>query len=368
MSNKTLRVILLLIGLTLTLAFAFLLGCVPAKETVVVSHPAVGNTQADDNDLMESIADSAVPLAGPQGNVVSFVQVAVPVALAAPARTTATPAPTATPVASTATPAVPTATPEEATPAPASPTATPEAATPTPVAPTATPEAATPTPVAPTATPEEATPTPVAPTPTPVVTSTAASRLLERALDLIAQFNACTTADEKRELLGITNSNFSNDSFRKKLITDMGGTWENLEQEIVDATEYQQDKTLYVQVYIAGKSTDYEAVVYSTQNPALGGSQWSTNLVYDDETELWMEYTQKHPYNDSRVGYSLVGLYNKEGGYDALKDTMETSDVWQPVEVPEAEEPAETESSAPESPVPESPAPEAPAESGAESE
>ena len=347
MNNKTLRVILLLLGLTLTFAFALLLGCVPAKETVVVSHPAVDNMQADDVDSMESIADSAVPLAGPQDNVVSFVQVAVPVALAAPARTTATPAPTATP---------------------AMPTATPEAATPTPAAPTATPEEATPTPAVPTASPEAATPTPVAPTPTPTVTSTAASRLLERALNLIAQFNACTTADEKRELLGITNSNFSNDSFRSKLIADMGGTWENLEQEIIDATEYQQDKTLYVQVYIAGKSTDYEAVVYSTQNPALGGSQWSTNLVYDDETELWMEYTQKHPYNDSRVGYSLVGLYNKEGGYDALKDTMETSDVWQPVEVPEAEEPAKDESPAPESPAPEAPAPEAPAESGAVSE
>ena len=210
------------------------------------------------------------------------------------------------------------------------------------------------------------------------MTSTAASRLLERALDLIAQFNACTTADEKRELLGVTNSNFSNDSFRKKLITDMGGTWENLEQEVIDATEYQQDKTLYVQVYIAGKSTDYEAVVYSTQNPALGGSQWSTNLVYDDETELWMEYTQKHPYNDSRVGYSLVGLYYNEDGYDALKDTMETSDVWQPVEVPEAEEPVTDESPAseapapeapaPEAPAPEAPAPDAPVESSAESE
>ena len=178
--------------------------------------------------------------------------------------------------------------------------------------------------------------------------SSAASRLLERANTLIAQFNACTTADQKRELLGVTNSNFSNDTFRKKLITDMGGTWENLEQEIIDATEYQQDKTLYVQVYIAGKSTDYEAVVYSTQNPALGGSQWSTNLVYDDETALWMEYTQKHPYNDSRVGYSLVGLYNKDGSYDALKDTMETSDVWQPVEVPEPEAPAAAEAPAPE--------------------
>lgn len=176
----------------------------------------------------------------------------------------------------------------------------------------------------------------------PVVVSTTASRMLERANALIAQFNACTNSAEKRTLLGITNSNFSNDSFRHKILTDMGGSWEQLETDVQDAMAYEPSKALYVQVYIAGKSTDYEPVVYTTQFSDLSGSQWSTNLVYDDDTATWMEYTKKHDYNDSRVGYSLAKLNGQEGAWDTLKDTMETSDLWQPVDVaPEAGEPAE---------------------------
>ena len=190
--------------------------------------------------------------------------------------------------------------------------------------------------------PEE--PAPEEPAPEePVDNSTTATRMLDRAYTLIAQFNACTNSAEKRALLGISNNNFSNDSFRQKILSDMGGSFEQLEAEVVDSTQYQQDKTLYVQVYIAGKSTAYELVVYSTQNSGLSGSQWSTNLVYDDDTAAWMEYTQKHEFNDSRVGYSLARLNGVEGGYDELKDTMETSDLWQPVEVtPDTEAPVES--------------------------
>lgn len=164
-------------------------------------------------------------------------------------------------------------------------------------------------------------------------------RLLERANSLLTNYYACKTAEEKRALLGITNSNFSNDSFRAKLLAELGGTWEQLEDEIVDATQHQQDKTLYVQVYMSGLGSDYVPVVYSTQNAAQDGNQWSTNLVYNDDTTLWMEYTQKHPYNDSRVGFGMTSLYNNEDGYEELKDTMETSPVWEEVVVPDSPAP-----------------------------
>ena len=162
--------------------------------------------------------------------------------------------------------------------------------------------------------------------------------MLERADTLLSQYYACKTAAEKRTVLGITNSNFSNDSFRAKLLSDLGGTWEQLEEEVVDATQYQQDKTLYVQVYISGPGSSYVPVVYSTKNADFSGNaQWSTNMVYNDETELWMEYTQKHPYNDSRVGFSMTTLGNKADGWEDLKDTMETSPVWQEVIVADAD-------------------------------
>ncbi len=160
----------------------------------------------------------------------------------------------------------------------------------------------------------------------------------------MSDFNACSSNEEKRALLGISNSNFSNDTFRAKLLADLGGTWELLEDEIVSATQYQSDKTLYVQVYMSGLKNDFVPVVYSTQNADLTArNQWATNLVYNDDAALWMEYTQKHAYNDSRVTYSMTELGNNKDGWEELKDVMETSPVWEEVVVPDSSSPAPLE-------------------------
>ena len=174
---------------------------------------------------------------------------------------------------------------------------------------------------------------------TPVVTLSAAQRLLERAQALLTQYNACTTMEEKRVLLGASNYSLGNDALRTKLLVDMGGSWEQLEEEVVDATEYQQDKTLYVQVYMSGSSSDFTPVVYTTANSDRSGNQWSTNLVYVEDEETWMEYVKKHKYNDSRVGYYVTELA-EAGTWDALQEEMETSELWQEVTV-EEETPAE---------------------------
>ena len=108
---------------------------------------------------------------------------------------------------------------------------------------------------------------------------------------------------------------------------------------MVDATQYQQGKTLYVQVYMSGLRTELVPVVYTTQNSDLSGNQWSTNLVYNDDSALWMEYTQKHPYNDSRVGFGMTSLGNNEDGWEELKDVMETSPVWVEVVVTDTTDP-----------------------------
>lgn len=167
-------------------------------------------------------------------------------------------------------------------------------------------------------------------TSTPAFSGTAAERLYKRAIALVEAYNSCKTTAEKRELLGITDSNFSNDTFRAKLLRDLGGTWDRLESDIVSATQYQQGKTLYVQVYLVPSGGSFIPVIYSTQNSALNGNQWSTNLVYHDETNSWMEYTQKHAYNDSRVGYGMTQL-NSASAWNTLKDTIQSSSVWQKV-------------------------------------
>jgi len=272
------------------------------RNSVAVSKPAVIDPLSQDQTL-EAIPDEEVPLAG-EGDVqvVPLVSEEEPVtpapAATAPALSTATPTPTPIP-----TTAVPKATPAEAPASTASPAPT--------------------------------------PTPTPTPTPNTAARLIDSANALLNQFYACSTAEEKRALLGITNNNFSNDSFRAKLLSDLGGTWELLEDEVVDATQYQQGKTLYVQVFMSDVSSDFVPVVYSTQNADLSGNQWSTNLVYNDESGTWMEYTQKHPYNDSRVGYSMTSLYNNEDGWEELKDVMETSPIWEEVVVPTTPDPIE---------------------------
>ena len=168
------------------------------------------------------------------------------------------------------------------------------------------------------------------PTPTPAFSGTAAVRLLKRTNALIAEYSNCKTADEKRALLGITNSNFSNDTFRAKLVRDLGGSWERLESGIVGDTQYQQGKSFYVQVYLIPSGSSFIPVIYSTQNSALSGNQWATNLIYNDETRNWMEYTQKHAYNDSRVTFSMTNL-SSASAWSTHKDAMASSSVWRQV-------------------------------------
>ena len=309
MNRKKLWIVLL--PLLLLIVAAVLVGFGAFSGNHMVASTPIYDEPAEENPTVETIADETTPLAGTQPVQPLDIEPVV-VRVYAPAQTNS--APEQIPFES------------EIVPAPETPV-TEDPAPETPVTEDPAPE----TPVTEDPAPEE-----------PVDKSTTATRMLDRAYTLIAQFNACTNSAEKRALLGITNNNFSNDSFRQKILSDMGGSFEQLEAEVVASTEYQQGKTLYVQVYISGKSTAYEPVVYSTQNSDLSGSQWSTNLVYDDDTSTWMEYTKKHPYNDSRTGYSLAGLNAKEGAYDELKDTMESSDLWQPVdETPDAEAPAE---------------------------
>lgn len=183
--------------------------------------------------------------------------------------------------------------------------------------------------------------TPAEETPAPVTLS-AAQRLLERAYALLAQYNAAPTNKDKKEVLGASNFSLSNDAFRKKLLADLGGTWEQLETEVVDATQYQQDKTLYTQVYMSGSTSDMTPVVYATQNADLTGNQWATNLVYDEATGTWMEYVKQHPYNNGRVTYGMTALA-KDGTLEELQETMQTSELWAEVVVPETEPEAEPE-------------------------
>ncbi|MEN6418454.1 MAG: hypothetical protein ABFC73_05990 [Clostridiaceae bacterium] len=301
MKNKKARTILLTIGMLL-LALALLSGSRPLQKKLF-STQTNGTADTENSNGLEQIADETAPLAGPAvaPQTVQLVTEQEPVAKE--------PAPVG---------------PAPVDPAPVDPAPVdPAPVDPAPV----DPAPVDPAPVEPA--PEEPTP----------ITLSAAQKLLERSYALLAQYNACTTMEEKRVLLGAGNYSLGNDALRTKLLADMGGSWEQLEEEVADATEYQQDKTLYVQVYMSGSSSDFTPVVYTTPNADRNNNQWATNLVYVEDEATWMEYVKKHKYNDSRVAYYVTELA-KAGTWDALQETMESSDLWQEVELAE-EAPAE---------------------------
>ena len=304
MNRKTLRALLLSLGLLLIAFAVVLMGGSPVNNAVVASSP-VYSQSVDAAAGLEAISDSAIPLAAPVAEETlvltqTFAQEDAPAAQEPVAQQPAQEQPAQEQPAQEE--------PAQEQPAQEEP---------------AQEQPAQEQPAQEEPAQEE-----------PVAVTSSAIRLLERANALLAQYNACTTMAEKRALLGAPNNSLGNDAIRTKLLADMGGSWEQLESEVVDATQYQQGKTLYVQVYMSGISSGYVPVVYTTQNSDRSGNQWATNLVYDDEAAIWMEYTQKHPYNDSRVGFYMTPLGNNEDGWEELKDTMETSPVWQTVDVP----------------------------------
>ncbi len=317
MKNKKARTTLLAIGMLL-LALALLSGSRPLQKELFSTQTS-GTVDTENSNGLEQIADEPAPLAGPAVAAPQAVQLITEQEPVAEKPAPVDPAPVD--------PAPEEPAPEE--PAPEEPA--PEEPAPEEPAPEE------PAPEEPA--PEEPAPEEPAPEEPAPVTLSAAQKLLERSYALLAQYNACTTMEEKRVLLGAGNYSLGNDALRTKLLADMGGSWEQLEEEVTDATEYQQDKTLYVQVYMSGSSSDFTPVVYTAPNSNRSGNQWATNLVYVEDEETWMEYVKKHKYNDSRVVYYVTELA-PEDSWDALQETMETSDLWQEVEL-EEEAPAE---------------------------
>jgi chemotaxis protein histidine kinase CheA len=308
MKNKKAMTYLLTLGMLL-LALAVLSGSRPLPKELFSAQTS-GTVDTENSSELERIANETTPLAGPTAAAPQTIQLVAQQEPVAEEPVAKEPAPEE-PVAEE---------PVEEEPAPEEPA--PEE----PVAEEPTPEE-----------PVEEEPTPEEPAEEepPVVSLSAAQKLLERSYALLTQYNACTTMEEKRVLLGASNYSLGNDALRTKLLADMGGSWEQLEEEVTDATEYQQDKTLYVQVYMSGSSSDFTPVIYTAPNPDRSGNQWATNLVYIEDEATWMEYVKKHPYNDSRVAYYVTGLA-PEGSWETLQETMETSDLWQEVELEEA--------------------------------
>lgn len=76
---------------------------------------------------------------------------------------------------------------------------------------------------------------------------------MDAAQDLLDRYNACTTLNEKRELLNCTGA-VGNDQLREQLMREMNEALENdgmlkLEDEVLNQTQNQAGKDLYIQAY-----------------------------------------------------------------------------------------------------------------------
>lgn len=139
------------------------------------------------------------------------------------------------------------------------------------------------------------------------------------------------TDEQKRAYLGITDNNFSNDTYRAKILAENGGQWELMPQSVLDKTAYQQTSSdLRIQPYFFGTKWDQSIIYTNTAKDTSGSNLWATNLVFNHENGKWYEYIVKHPSNDSRESFSMTSLNNST--WTDFKAQLNDTTKWQVVD------------------------------------
>lgn len=134
---------------------------------------------------------------------------------------------------------------------------------------------------------------------------------------------------QKQEYLGITNNNFSNDTFRAKILAENGGQWEEMPQSVLNKTTYQKNSSeLRIQPYFFGSKWS-ESIIYA--NPAKDTSatnKWKTNLVFNHDNGKWYEYIEKNS-NNVIDNFSMTNLNNTT--WTVFKEDLNDTTKWQVV-------------------------------------
>ncbi|MEA5003038.1 MAG: hypothetical protein VB081_06025 [Christensenella sp.] len=126
---------------------------------------------------------------------------------------------------------------------------------------------------------------------------------------VIDGYSACSTDKERQEYFGITNNNFSNDTFRDKLQEMMGAPLP-LENNITGQAAYCSDLTLYLHVYFVKDGSARTPVIYATATGAANGSgRWEAWMIYMSGT--WYESQKTHEYNGSHQPTGISSFNNR---------------------------------------------------------
>lgn len=123
---------------------------------------------------------------------------------------------------------------------------------------------------------------------------------------VIEGYNACGTDKERQEYFGITNNNFSNDTFRNKLQEIMGDPLP-LENSVVEQAAYCSDLVLYLHVYFIKDGNTKAPVVYATTAGTYNGSgRWNAWMIYLNGT--WYESQSTHAYSGSHQPTTIASF------------------------------------------------------------
>lgn len=158
-------------------------------------------------------------------------------------------------------------------------------------------------------------------------------RTLKAAQDLADRFNACTTLQEKRELLESSTA-VGNDQMMAKIQKELGGSFLAYDGIGVDHMQNPVAGTLYVQPYfIDNGSGQYYVVLFASKNAQVAGNgRWETTMVYDHESKTWYEYVVKNQYNGKQEVFRMTSYGNIKISWSALKADLNNETKWAPIE------------------------------------
>lgn len=136
------------------------------------------------------------------------------------------------------------------------------------------------------------------------------------------------TNEEKKDYLEWwENNNLSNDTKRRKLLKDNGGTWDPLEESVLEQTEYMKNNnnSYFVQPYVTNQNV---ALIFANTSDGLS-TDWQTNLVFNPRDGKWYEYVKKHPHNDSRESFKMTAF--KDMTQEQIFNSFENTDLWKAI-------------------------------------
>lgn len=134
--------------------------------------------------------------------------------------------------------------------------------------------------------------------------------------------------DAIKELLGVTNLNFSNDSFRAKVYEENGGKWEEVSASLLNRTVGLKDQTLYIQPYVAPQKEDgsRDVILFANGNNSTGGNWYNIKLVFNPENGKWYEAYDKVSLEN------VAGFKDNPNAWQDVKNQISDTTRWRVVE------------------------------------